>query len=96
VTLRADRITVDTIPEFKLRDNDEMECLAGGMSGQMAVRCSVAGASAAYAHYIDGDLVCLWGYRWDEYSDRTVQMWLLTTEAADKHRVAFGRASGTS
>lgn len=93
MTLVADRITLDTIPQFKLRENDELECLAGGMSGEIAVRRAVAGADAAYAHYIDEDLVCLWGYRWDDYRTRKVQMWLLSTEAADQHKLAFARAT---
>jgi hypothetical protein len=93
VTLVAERIDLNNIPEFTLRKDDAMECLAAGLSPEMAVRRSVAGANAAYAHYIDGDLVCLWGYRWEDYRSRKAIMWLLSTEAADRHRQAFGRAS---
>lgn len=95
MTLVADKITIDSIPAFKLRPNDEMECLAVGMSGEMAVRRFVSGSAAAYAHYIDGDLVCLWGYRWEDFTTRKAVVWLLSTEDADKHAVAFGRASRT-
>lgn len=93
MTLVAERIDLDSIPEFKLRDNDAMECIAAGLSPEMAVRRFVAGASAAYAHYIDGDLVCLWGYRWENYSHREAVVWLLSVEGADRHKLAFGRAT---
>lgn len=93
MTLVAERINISNIPVFVLRKEDELECLAGGMTGDLAVRRSVAGSVSAYAHYIDGDLVCLWGYRWEEYRLRHAVMWLLTCEGADKHKLAFGRAS---
>lgn len=93
MTLVAERIDLGSIPEFKLRDNDAAECLAAGLSPELAVRRFVAGASASFAHYIDGDLVCLWGYRWQDYTHKEAVMWLLSTEGADKHKLAFGRAS---
>lgn len=93
MTLTAKRIDLDSIPEFTLRDSDVAECLAAGLTPELAVRRSVAGASAAYAHYIDGDLVCLWGYRWENYREREAVMWLLSTVGADLHKMAFGRAS---
>lgn len=93
MTLVLKRISLETIPEFKLRDDDETECLIAGMTGVIAVRRSVAGSAAAYAHYIDGELVCMWGYRWQEYSERTALMWLLSTPGANNHKMAFGRAS---
>lgn len=93
MTLVADRIDLGSIPEFKLRNNDALECLAAGLDPVQAVRRFVAGASAAYAHYIDGDLVCLWGYRWEDYRSRKAVMWLLSTEGANQHKMAYGRAT---
>ena len=93
MTLALKRIDLNNIPEFKLRKNDELECLAAGLSPDIAVRRFVAGANAAYAHYIDGDLVCLWGYRWEDYATKTAVMWLLSTEGADVHKIAYGRAT---
>lgn len=93
MTLVANRIDLDSIPEFTLRQNDAMECLAAGLDPVQAVRRFVAGATAAYAHYIDGDLVCLWGYRWEDYQTRRAAMWLLSTEAVEQHKLAYGRAT---
>lgn len=93
MTLVADRIDLGSIPEFTLRDNDAMECLAAGLDPVQAVRRFVSGANAAYAHYIDGDLVCLWGYRWEDYRSRHAAMWLLSTEGANLHKLAYGRAT---
>lgn len=93
MTLEARAINLFNIPSFKLRDADEAECLAGGMTGELAVRRSVAGSIASYAHYLDGELLCLWGYRWNNTNDKTVTMWLLSTDAVDLHKLAFGRAT---
>lgn len=93
MTLVANRIDLGSIPEFTLRKNDAMECLAAGLDPEQAVRRFVAGANAAYAHYIDGDLVCLWGYRWEDYATRRAAMWLLSTEAVEQHKLAYGRAT---
>lgn len=93
MTLAAKRIDLGSIPEFTLRKNDAMECLSVGLDPVQAVRRFVSGSNAAYAHYIDDDLVCLWGYRWEDYETRKAAMWLLSTEAVEQHRLAYGRAT---
>lgn len=93
MTLVANRIDAGSIPEFTLRKKDVLECAAAGFTPEAAVKEFVSRANAAYAHYIDGDLVCLWGYRWEEYSTKSAVMWLLSCEGADKHKLAYGRAT---
>lgn len=93
MTLAVREITLDTLPPFVLRAADEMECRAGGMEGTMAVRRSVAGSDRAFAHYAEGELLCLWGYRVENWLSGAVMMWLLTTPEVDNHRLRFARES---
>lgn len=93
MTLHVKPIGLDSIPPFALREMDALECYAGGMTPEIAVRRSVAGATNAFAHYHEDTLLCLWGFRMDDPITRSVSMWLLSTEAVELHRIAFGRAS---
>lgn len=90
MTLDIREVTLGTLPEFVLREADELECLAGGLDGQMAVKRSVASSTRAFAHYASGELLCLWGYRREPEG---ATMWLLSTEAVNRHRIAFASAS---
>lgn len=87
------KITLDMIPPFILRDADEAECQAGGMSGEEAVRRSVASSDAAYAYYCGEELLCFWGYRIEDNHWEMVNVWCLSTPAVFRHKIAFARAS---
>jgi len=86
----ARRITLDTIPPFTLRSADVEECVAGGLTPQLAVQRSVAASDRAYAEWLGDDLLCLWGYR--RYGP-VAMMWMLSTPAVDAHARLFARES---
>lgn len=87
------KISLETIPHFILRDADEAECRAGGMSGEEAVRRSVASSDAAYAYYCNEELLCFWGYRIEDNCGDMVNVWCLSMPPVFRHRIAFARAS---
>lgn len=87
------RISVYNIPPFKLREADEMECLAGGISPEIAVKRSVEASANAFAQYADDELLCLWGFRFEDREGKEARMWLLSTDAVEKHKIFFARAS---
>jgi hypothetical protein len=94
VTLVANKlIALDKIPVHTLREKDRLECLAGGLSPEQAVRRSVAGADRAFATYVDEDVLCLWGYRVEDVHTNTIVMWLLTTDLVFSHKMIFARES---
>jgi hypothetical protein len=87
------RISVYNIPPFKLRKADEMECLAAGISPEIAVKRSVEASANAFAQYADDELLCMWGFRFEDREGKEARMWLLSTDAVEKHKVFFARAS---
>lgn len=92
MTLVLKPLTLDNLPQFVLRKADELECLAGGMTGEIAVRRSILLSHNAFAHYWDDELLCLWGFRYIE-RPWSASMWLLSTSAVEQHPRAFARAS---
>lgn len=93
MTMHLNPIDFYTIPPFTLRWADEMECRLGGMTGEQAVKRSVAGSDWAYSVHVDDELLCFWGIRYITREEGKVSMWLLTTEAVESHKIAFGRAA---
>lgn len=93
MTLVAKLIDLDKIPVHTLREKDRLECLAGGMEPEQAVRRSVAGADRAFAHYLNGEVLCIWGYRIEDAATKAATMWLLTTDLVFGNEIAFARES---
>lgn len=93
MTMLLNRISVDTIPPYELREADVLECLAGGISPELAVKRSVQQSNNAFAVYADEKLLCLWGLRFEDRTKQEAWMWLLSTPAVEDYKVAFARAS---
>lgn len=93
MTLVLKRITVYDIPPYTLREADRMECLAAGIEPDVALKRSVQASNNAFAHYWNDELLCMWGFRYEDKRGDSAFMWLLSTPAVDLHAMAFARAS---
>lgn len=76
-----------------IRDADRREVEALGLTPQRAITCSVAGSDAAFVQRIAGETVAYWGWKAHSALSSTVDVWMLSTPAADAHPVAFARES---
>lgn len=93
MTMLLKRISVYDIPPFELREADRMECLAAGITPELAVLRSVQASSNAFANYANGELLCLWGFRFEDSRGREARMWLLSTPAVERYKTHFARTS---
>lgn len=77
-----------------LRDEDAEECRAGGMTPTEALVQSVelsTHSEVLRAH--DGTIIAYWGFHDMGVLSSRAFMWCLSTPAADKYPVAYGRES---
>ncbi len=90
-------ILVKRIPEdlsgIILRDADEAECMAGGMTGQEAIRKSANESIFSAMVEVDGEPAAFWGFGAVSPFSYRSYAWLLTTPAVERCRFALGRES---
>lgn len=94
MTLQIKRInSVEELPKFKLRPSDELECLAGGMTGEEAIRYGVEDSQECYLMTYKGDIVGIWGFRSSTFLGEVAYAWFLSTEHGSKYPYKFARES---
>lgn len=81
--------TVDII----LREADERECRAGGMTGAEAVRRSARTSLQSWMVTVNGIPVAFWGYGAATPLSARCYAWLLTTPSADHYAYKLARSS---
>lgn len=76
-----------------LREEDEAECRAAGMSGDAAVRMSAGESNEAFFVYLNDKLAACWGWSSESLFSYRCQAWLLTTNEVTYHPMRFTRSS---
>lgn len=76
-----------------LRERDERECAAAGLSGDAAVRASAGGSDHFDSIYAGENLACVWGYQAESLFSYRVRVWLLTCPEMDGLKFWFMRQS---
>jgi len=93
-TLDVKRLELADLPAHpQLRAADEVECRAAGLEPAEALRISLSNSQVAWAVSLDGEVVAYWGHAPVSILGNIGVAWLLSTPAAEYHRVAFGRYS---
>lgn len=96
MTLVVERLGPEsrTVPYFSaLREADEQECRAAGLTAHEAVSQSIHLSTEAHCVSVDGAVMAFWGYRATSVLGVVCHAWMLTTPLADKHRVMIARTS---
>lgn len=78
---------------INLRPLDEAECLAGGTTGDSAVRYSAKASDDFFVISIDGQLAAVWGYATESLFSYRCRAWLLTCPILDQHKIKLARSS---
>lgn len=92
--VEIERLNGKTVPYFHtLREADEEECRAAGLSPHDALSQSVRLSTASFALMVGSDVLLFWGYAAPSLLGPTCHAWMLTTPLADAHRIYIGRES---
>lgn len=93
-TLDVKVVTPDELPAVVvLREADEAECHAAGLSPLEALTCSVRLSAQAWEARVDGRVVGWFGHTPVSILGNMGVVWCLSAPAADDHRTLFGRRS---
>jgi hypothetical protein len=77
----------------RLRAADAAEVLLFGFDGVQGVKCSLNASLIAECMLIDGEPVAMCGLGMEQLMSATGYPWLLSTEAVERHRIAYARAA---
>ncbi len=78
---------------YTLREAELRECIAAGMTGEEAISSSIAYSTECYQIIIEEEVVCSWGWFPTSHLSGVCHIWMLTGEAANKHKVFVARES---
>ncbi len=90
--IKAEPIPAD-VTWVRLREADEAECLADGVTGADAVRQSANGSLESYMITADDEPVAFWGYSMTSLVGGNASAWLLTLPAVESCRFRLARSS---
>ena len=83
----------NTIVPFELRTEDARECEAMGVSPDQAIEDSVRQSLEAFQVILDDEVICVWGYFPSSPLGHSCSVWMLSGEAANKHKIFLARES---
>jgi hypothetical protein len=93
LTLRAATLDDARYVGARLRAGDAAEVLLFGLDGVQAIEQSMRDSLASECIVLDGEPAAVLGLLMPDLTSGVGVPWILTTEAVERHPVAFGRAS---